>query len=162
MKKVKDYMTKRVVFFKPTDTIFKAAKVFCNKEISGAPVVEDAKDKKVVGVISESDIVKFMGLNVFGTKKFAGDFTYQSLTLLFFNVIRMGKGYLSAKKEVERISKIKIGEVMTKKVISVAPETTIFDAASKMDMYDINRLPVIKDGKLVGILARADLLKAII
>lgn len=162
MKKVKEFMTRRVIYFKPSDTIFKAAKTFCEKKISGAPVVEDAKTKKVVGVVSESDIVKFMGINLFGPKHFTGDFTYQSLTLLFFNFLRMSKNYLHVKKEVERVSKIKVTDVMTKKVISVSPEATIFDAASKMDMHDVNRLPVVKDGKLVGIIARADLLKALL
>ncbi len=162
MKKVKDFMTKRVIYLKPNDTVFKAAKIFCEKRISGAPVVKDAKSKKLVGVISESDIVKFMGINMFNTKNFAGDFTYQSLTLLFLNLISTGKNFINAKREVERISKVKVANVMSKKVISVSPETSLFDAASKMDMYDINRLPVVKDGKLVGIIARADLLKALI
>jgi len=162
MRKVKDFMTKRVIYFKPDDTIFKAAKAFCEKRISGAPIVDSGKNKKVIGVLSESDIVRFMGINVFGEKKFAGDFTYQSLTLLFFNILRMSKGFINAKKEVERISKVKIKDIMSKKVIAVSPDATIFDAASKMDMNDINRLPVIQDGKLVGILARADLLKAML
>lgn len=162
MTKVKDLMSKHVIYFKPEDTIFKAAKVFCKKKISGAPVVEDIKNKKVIGVISESDIVKFMGTSLCGEDKFAGDFTYQSLTLLFFNFIRMSKTLLGAKKEITRISKIKIKDVMSKEVISVSPDTNIFDAASKMDMHDVNRLPVVENGKLVGIIARADLLKALL
>lgn len=162
MKKVKDFMTSHVIYFKPSDTIFKAAKVFCKEKISGAPVVKDGRSKKLVGIISESDIVKFLGINVCNTKEFAGDLTYQSLTLLLFNFIRLGKNYLTAKKEVEKITKVKIADVMNKKVISVSPEANIFDAASKMDMHDINRLPVVKDGKLVGIIARADLLKALL
>jgi len=162
MKKVKDIMSKNVIYFKPDDTIFKAAKIFCKKGISGAPVVEDPKNKKVVGVISESDIVKFMGINLCGEKNFVGDFTYQSMTLLFFNFIRMGKNYLNAKKEVEKISKIKIKDVMSKKVISISPDANIFDAASKMDIHDVNRLPVVQGDTLVGILARADLLKALL
>lgn len=162
MTKVRELMSKKVIFFKPEDTIFRAAKVFCTKKISGAPVVEDAKTKRVIGVISESDIVKFMGTSLCGEEKLAGDFTYQSLTLLFFNFIRMSKNFLSAKKEITRISRIKVKDVMSKTVISVSPETNIFDAASKMDMHDVNRLPVIDKGKLIGIIARADLLKALL
>jgi predicted transcriptional regulator len=162
MTKVKDLMSKRVIYFKPEDTIFRAAKVFCKKKISGAPVVEDPKTKKVVGVISESDIVKFMGTSLGGEEKLAGDFTYQSLTLLFFNFIRMSKNLLSTKKQISRISRIKVKDVMSKDVISVSSDTNIFDAASKMDIHDVNRLPVIDSGQLVGIIARADLLKALL
>jgi CBS domain-containing protein len=162
MKRVSDLMTKKVVYFRPEDTVFKAAKILCNKRISGAPVVKDANCRKIIGVISESDIVKFMGTNMCKANGFSGDFANQSLTLLFFNLIRTSKSYLSAKKEVERISKIKIKDVMSKNVIYASPDTSLFDAAAKMDLYDINRLPVVKDGKLVGIIARADLLKALI
>lgn len=162
MKKVRDLMSKSVIYFKPEDTIFKAAKIFSKKKISGAPVVEDAKTKKVIGVISETDIVKFMGTSLGGKKEMAGDFTYQSLTLLFFNFIRMSKNFLNARKEIDRISKIKIRDVMSKEVVFVSPDTNIFDAASKMDLHDVNRLPVLDKGKLVGIIARADLLKALL
>ena len=162
MKKVKDLMSKSVIFFKPNDTIFKAAKIFSKKKISGAPVVEDAKTKKVIGVISETDIVKFMGTSLTGDEKLAGDFTYQSLTLLFFNFIRMSKNFLNTRKEIDRITRIKIKDVMSKEVVSVSPDTNIFDAASLMDMHDVNRLPVLQKGRLVGIIARADLLKALL
>ena len=163
MKKVKDYMTKRVAYLKPSDTIFKAAKMFCEHEISGAPVVDSARTKKVVGVVSESDIVKFMSIKFCDTKEVAGDFTYQSMTLMFIHLLRTGKDFLGFKKEVGRISKIKIRDVMSKRVVSALPDDSVFHAAEKMDSHDVNRLPVVDEkGKLVGILARADLVKVLV
>lgn len=162
MKKVKDFMSRRVAYLKPSDTIFKAAKVFCKRGISGAPVVDSARTKRVIGVISESDIVKFMGTNVCNTKAMAGDFTYQSLSLLFLHFLRMGKNHLGFKKELGRISKTKIKDVMSKRVVFASPEESVFDAAEKMDSHDVNRLPVVKNGRLVGIIARADLIKALV
>jgi CBS domain-containing protein len=162
MKKVKDFMSRRVLYLKPDDTIFKAAKSFCRRNISGAPVVSSAQSKRVIGVVSESDIVKFMGTKICNTQSMAGDFTYQSLSLLLLHFVRTGKDYLGFKKELGRISKTKIKDVMSKRVISVSPEESVLDAAQRMDANDVNRLPVVKNGKLVGIIARADLLKALV
>lgn len=162
MKKVKDFMSRRVLYLKPNDTIFKAAKSFCRRNISGAPVVNSAQSKRVIGVVSESDIVKFMGTKICNTQSMAGDFTYQSLSLLLLHFVRTGKDYLGFKKELGRISKTKIKDVMSKRVISVSPEESVLDAAQRMDANDVNRLPVMKNGKLVGIIARADLLKALV
>lgn len=162
MKKVKNFMSRRVVKLKPNDSIFKAAKAFCKHKISGAPVIDSEKTKRVIGVVSESDIVKFMGTKICNIKALVGDFTYQSLSLLLLHFLRMSKNHLGFKKEIGRISKTKIEDVMSKRVISVSPEESIFDAAEKMDAHDVNRLPVIDGkGKLAGIIARADLVKAL-
>jgi len=162
MKKVKDFMSRRVAYLKPSDTIFKAAKVFSRRNISGAPVIDSTRTKHVIGVVSESDIVKFMGTKICNTKALAGDFTYQSMSLLFLHFLRTSKDYLGFKKEVGRVSRIKIKDVMSKRVISASPDESVFDAAEKMDAHDVNRLPVVKDGKLVGIIARADLVKELV
>lgn len=162
MKKVKKFMSRRVVKLKPSDSIFKAAKSFSKHKISGAPVIDSERTKRVVGVVSESDIIKFMGTKIGNIKAMAGDFTYQSLSLLFLHFLRTNKNHLGFKKELGRISKIKIEDVMSKRVVSVSPDESIFDAAEKMDAHDVNRLPVVDaKGKLIGIIARADLVKAL-
>ena len=61
MKLVKDYMKKDVIYFTPNDSIFDVAKVFSEKNISGAPVVDNGQ---IVGIISETDIIKFMRLKL--------------------------------------------------------------------------------------------------
>ena len=151
MKKVKDFMNSEVVYFKPDDSIFKVAKVFSEKNISGAPVVEKGK---VAGVISECDIVKFMSSRLGGKRS-----VLPSLSLLIFSFI---KDNVELKSEVNKISKIKIKDFMSRKVISINSEASLLEAASVMEKNDINRLPVIDEGKLVGIVTRADLIKALI
>jgi len=152
MKKVKDFMNPKVIYFKPEDSIFEVAKVFSEFDISGAPVV---KDDKVIGVISESDIVKFMSLKL-GKKPTA---PVLSLSLLVFSFI---KDNVELKAEVSRISKTKIGDIMSKDIVSIPSEASMLEAACVMEKRDINRLPVIDGEKLVGIIARADLIKALI
>jgi CBS domain-containing protein len=161
MKKVKDYMSKRVVYLRPDDTIFKAAKIFCKKGISGAPVVDSGTNKRIVGVISESDVVRFMGTKICNVKNFLSDLAYQSLSIMFLQFINMGKNHLRMRKKFDKLVKIRVKDVMSKKVVSVSPEDSIFDAAEKMDSKKVNRLPVVKKRKLVGIIARADLVRAL-
>ena len=97
IKLVKDYMKKRVVKFSPEDSIFKVAKVLSKKHISGGPVV---KKGKLVGVISESDIIKFMQLKFPGTSSLQGP---HMLSLVIANLI---KDQLKFKKVELRIGKI--------------------------------------------------------
>ncbi len=152
MKKVQDFMNRKVIYFSPNDSIFSVAKVFCDKNISGAPVVD--KDK-VIGVISESDILKFMNMRIGKRQRLC----YLSTAFMLFSLI---KDYSKVKEDLERISKTKVKDVMSKKAIFIEPEADLFDAVNMMDKNEINRLPVIKDKKLVGIIARADLLKALV
>jgi CBS domain-containing protein len=158
MKKVKDFMNKKVVSFKPEDSIFDVAQTFAKLGISGAPVVSRGK---VIGVVSETDVVKFMSMKLSNTLN-SKSLPLQSLSMICLNLIRAGKSHLAIKKDLERISKTKVKNVMTKEAVSVSPDTNVFDAAAIMERHDVNRLPVVSSGKLIGIVARADLIKALV
>lgn len=157
MKKVRDFMRCDVFFVKPNHSVFDVAKVFSQNNISGAPVVDKGK---VVGVVSISDIVKFMNVKLANADIIVHE--PQSLSFLFLNLVKMGKDYVDFKKELERISKTEIKHMMSKKVVSISPEANLFEAAEMMEKNDVNRLPVIENGKLIGIIARADLIKALV
>ena len=154
MKVVKKYMKKKVVHFRPEDSIFKVAKILSKHHISGAPVV---KNRKVVGVISESDIIKFMRFNVP-----EGENATHEPHILTLLIISMVKDSIVFKKEIERISKILVKDLMSKDVISINPDENIIEAATMMEKFDVERLPVIKAGRLMGIIARSDLIRALI
>ena len=66
------------------------------------------------------------------------------------------------KKELKKITATKIKDVMTKEVIVISSSQTIIDVAELMEKHDVNRLPVVDDGKIVGIVARADIIKSLI
>lgn len=155
MKKVRDFMNKDVVFLSPDDTIFDAAKLLSQLNIAGAPVVE--KDK-IVGIISISDIIKFIDIKLGVLPKV----NTPGLSSLLLSLVQMKKIDLDFKKELEKITSSKVKEVMTKNVITVTPSMTLVEAAELMEKHDVNRLPVVSDGKLVGIVARADLIRALI
>jgi CBS domain-containing protein len=157
MKKVREFMNRKVFFVKPNHSVFDVAKVFSESNISGAPVVEKGR---VIGLISISDIVRFMGIKLVDSNMIASAPT--SLSILLLNVGKLGKDYFDFKNELERISKTEVKHMMSKDVVCISPEANLFEAAQMMEKYDVNRLPVVENDKLVGIIARADLIKALV
>lgn len=77
-------------------------------------------------------------------------------------LITLIKDHLDVKKHLEQLSKIRVKDFMTKQVISVSPDENIIEAANLLDKHNIDRLPVTDNGKLVGIISRCDLIKALI
>lgn len=154
MRLVKDYMNRNVVYFKPEDSVFDAAKVFSQKNISGAPVVDRGR---LIGIISETDIVKFMRL-----KLPEGETLVQEPHILTLLVVNLLKDRIKFKKDLRNMLKINVKDLMSTDVVSITPAESLIDAATKMEKNDIRRLIVVEEGKLVGIISKADLIKALI
>jgi len=157
MKTAKDLMNPDVIYFHPDASVFDVARVFSEKNISGAPVVEK---EKVIGMISISDIVKFMSLKLMDAEIISHE--PQSLSFLLLNLVKMGKNYMDFKHELERISKVEVKHMMSKDVIAIKPDANLLEIAEIMEKNDINRVPVIENNRLIGIISRADLIKALI
>lgn len=155
MKTVKDFMNKDVIYVSPEDTIFQAAKLFSQLDIAGAPVVE--KDK-VVGLISISDIIRFIDIRLGKLPKIETP----GLSTLLLAIIQMKRMHSDFQKELKKVTCSKVKEVMTKNVITVSSSATLVEVAELMEKHDVNRLPVLSGEKLIGIVARADLIKALI
>ena len=154
MKLVKEYMNKNVISFKPEDSIFTVAEKFYKGHISGAPVVEN---DKVVGIISETDIIKFMRISIPENPEATAE--PHLLTLLLVGLV---KGRVALKKSLEKLAEIEVKDLMCNEIVSISSDQSIIDAATIMSKHKVNRLPVIDDNKLVGILSRADLIKALV
>jgi predicted transcriptional regulator len=70
---------------------------------------------------------------------------------------------IKAINEMKKIGKLKVKNLMSKRVFYVKPEDTILEAARIMSKKDVRRLPVIdENGKLVGVISRTDILKALV
>jgi len=155
MKKVREFMNKDVISFSPDETIFNAAKKLSRHSIAGAPIVENGN---IIGIISISDIIKFININIGKLPKI----TNPGLSSLFIVLLQMKKSCKDFEKELKKISSFKVKDVMTKSVVFASPLMSVIEAAGLMEKHDVNRLPVVENGQLVGIIARADLIKAII
>jgi CBS domain-containing protein len=148
---VKDVMSKNVITISPEDSISDAIEKMAKNNISGLIVVEE---EKVVGVISESDV-----LRVF--KSEIPEISTSTSTALSILLI-LEKG-IKAINEMKKIGKLKVKNLMSKRVFYVKPEDTILEAARIMSKKDVRRLPVIdENGKLVGVISRTDILRALV
>jgi CBS domain-containing protein len=140
---VQDVMTAPVVTLRPDETVHEAAERLAGARISGAPVVENGK---VVGIISETDILRALAPEEFMEKKVS---TLEAITMIL--------GWVPT----EHRSEPRVVEVMSSDVITVSPATSVWAAAGLMDRHEVNRLPVIDaEGELVGVVSRADLVRA--
>jgi CBS domain-containing protein len=139
--KVKDVMTGGVVSVAPGTSLKEVAHILVERRISGVPVVDSAG--AVLGVISEADLlVKERGVR----ESFGGP-----LAWLFEDVA------LDERRKLEaRVA----GEAMTFPAITIESKRPLAAAAALMLEHGINRLPVTEAGQLIGIVTRADLVRA--
>lgn len=154
MKKVREHMKTDIISFKPDDSVFEVAKKLSQHNIGGAPVVEDGH---IVGVIAEADIIKFMSIELADSNFVAHE--PHTLSIMLLNLV---KDQIEFKKQLDKISKTQVKDMMSKEVVSIHPDANLYEAATIMEKHKVSRLPVIEDGKLIGIIAGADLIKALI
>lgn len=141
---VADIMTRDVVTLSPKETIHEAAARLAERRISGAPVVDDGR---LVGVISEADLMRT-------AIRPASIGKARTSTMALLGLFLRGQ----ATHPTEDVT---VGSVMTSSVVTAAPTTGIWEAASKMEREGFKRLPVVDGDDLVGIISRADLVAAV-
>lgn len=151
--KVKDLMSKEVLTVEAEENIDEAGKKLREYKISGAPVVEEGK---VVGVLSEEDLLKAL------EEKEISFFTILPSPFEIIELpIRVRLGLDEAIKRAREVAEMKVRDVMSKGAVTISPEENISEAARVIRERNINRLPVVEEGELVGIITRADLLQAL-
>ena len=138
---VQAIMTTAVVTLSPEADLPEAARVLSEHKISGAPVID--AHCRVLGVVSDADLLALAGI--------PREHTFRDLVR-----------YLLGRPLPLRKTGTTVAEIMTAPAITVWPETTIREAAQLLSARRIKRLPVV-DGqqRLVGIVARADIVKVI-
>lgn len=140
-KKVRDVMTREVVTVAPGTPLRDVARLMVERGISGAPVVDDAGS--LIGVISEGDIL---------TKE-RGRSGADAGGLLALWV----REPVHADRRVLAQTAI---QAMTAPPVTIDADRTLREAAALMIERAVNRLPVMSEGRLVGIVTRADLVRA--
>jgi CBS domain-containing protein len=154
--KIEDAMQKDVIKFNELDKIVDVAQSFRENKISGAPVVNE--ENKVVGVISEGDIMRL--LEVHSPKI---NLILPAPLDLIELPVRMKYELDEIAEDMQRAGSTVIDQIMTKQIVSIGPDASISDAAEKMDSHKVKRLPVINDdGKLIGIVTRGDIIGAMV
>ncbi|AKJ68454.1 histidine kinase [Pandoraea thiooxydans] len=139
-----DVMTPNVISVKPNATIRDVANLFLEHRISGAPVIDDGG--KLVGVVSEGDLIRRAEI---GTDK-----PHRSWWLGLFSTDAQAQEYVKSHG-------LLVADVMTRDVISVDEQTPLGDVASLLETRGIKRVPVLRGGKVVGLVSRANLVQAL-
>jgi len=142
--KARDVMTWGAITVEPHESVARAVQLMLQNKISGLPVVDDKR--QLVGIVTEGD---FLRRGELGTQR-------QRPRWLEF---LLGPGRLAS--EYVRASGQKVSQVMTTQAKTITPETPLEEVVRLMESHRVKRLPVVQDGKLVGMVSRADLLHAL-
>jgi len=140
---VRDVMTRSVVSVRRDAPLKEVAQALIDNGISGVPVVD--VDGTVLGVVSEGDLlVKEQGPNAIHHRPLA----------------RFIGESAESRAQLAKLEAVTADNAMTTPAVTIAPDRPIHEAAAIMTSRRINRLPVVDDGRLVGIVSRADLVRA--
>ncbi|MDB6014980.1 MAG: hypothetical protein JWL65_7230 [Gammaproteobacteria bacterium] len=142
--KVSDVMTRIPVTVSPDATLADAANLMIKTRVSGLPVV-DVKGA-VIGMITQGDLLRRVELGTEGRSP--------GWLSSFFAPGRAAHDYVLTHGRSVR-------EVMTSEVISTSADAPLSEVVALMECQQIKRLPVLQKGHLIGIVSRADLLRAL-
>lgn len=141
--RVRDVMSRSVVSVRPDTPLKAAARMMVERGISGVPVVDDMGS--VVGVLSEADfVIKQRGAESIRHRplaRFIGDSP-------------------EAELEYAKVVAERVGTAMTSPAVVIEADSELRQAAAIMVDRSTNRLPVVEGTKLVGIVTRADIMRA--
>jgi CBS domain-containing protein len=147
-----DVMTTNVITVEPDTPVQEIAKLLSEKSISGVPVV--GADGRLLGIVSEGDLLHRVET---GTERRPDRRTGRRRSWWLDTVAadeELARDYVKSHGRTAN-------DVMTREVISVAETTELADIANLLETKRIKRVPVVRDGKLVGIVSRANLVRAL-
>jgi len=147
--KASDIMTKNVITIKKDTSIGELSELLVKNKISGVPVVDE--EERIIGIVTEADII------VKDT-----DLHFPRYFKLLDGIIYL-ESLNKFKSNLQKHIATKVEDIMTVKVKTISPDTTVNDIADIMLDMKINRLPVVDDdNKVIGIVTRADIVKSMI
>jgi CBS domain-containing protein len=142
--KALDVMVRDVVTAKPDTTVAEAVRLLADHDVSALPVVDD--DDNVVGIISEADLLHREEI---GTQKGRPRWL-EAIT---------PSSTLAG--EFAKSHGLRVAEVMSTDIISAAEDTPVSEIATMLERHRIKRVPILRGGKLVGIVSRSNLVQAL-
>ena len=143
-----DVMTTNVITVGPDTAVQEVAKILSERSISGVPVVD--VENRLIGIVSEGDLLHRVET---GTERRA-----QRRRSWWLDTIgsdgELARDYIKSRGRTAK-------DVMTREVITVSDTTELAEIANLLETKRIKRVPVVRDSKLVGIVSRANLVRAL-
>jgi CBS domain-containing protein len=141
-----DLMTRDVAVVRPETSLITAVKLLAERHISGMPVVDD--EGSLVGMITEGDLIRWHE-------------GYTERQARWLDILAEGTELASEFLEGIHEQHRRVKSVMSPGAIAVTEDTPARDIAHLMYAKNIKRVPVLRDGKLIGIVARSDLVRGL-
>lgn len=141
----KDIMTRGVKTIHSTNSIRTAIELMINQCVSGLPVVDE--DDIVIGMITEGDLLRRVEYGAAAPDK--DDKKLIDTALVDLDAYIKGHSW-------------RVGDLMSAQVITVTGDASIGTVAKLLFQHKIKRMPVVENGRLVGLISRVDLLRAIV
>jgi CBS domain-containing protein len=142
----RDIMTKDVLTVSPETSISELAKTLENRKIGGLPVVD--KDGHLVGIITQSDLVeRTLDLEL-----------PPAINILDLHIYLQIPSHLF--RRVEKMLGTTVGDCMSPDPVTVAPDTPVARIAALMAKQKVHTIPVLEGEKLVGVIGKMDLVRA--
>lgn len=142
--KVADIMTDTVITASPDDTVLSIVQTMLDNRISAVPIVDD--DERLIGIVSEGDL---MNRPETQTRHKSRSWWLQLLA-----------GPADQANDFLKVYGNKARDVMTSSPVTATEDETPAEIARKLERHRIKRVPIVRDGKLVGIVSRANLLRS--
>lgn len=143
----KEIMTKEVITVTPDTPVEKVAGILFEKKISGAPVVDD--EGNLIGVVTESDLID--------QKK---KFHIPTVISILDSVIFLDSAK-KIEKEINKMTGALVKDISTQEPISISEDTPVDEIATIMSEKKVHTLPVLRDGTLVGVVGKTDIIKTL-
>lgn len=143
--RARDLMTPEPVTFQPGTPIAVAARAMAERGFSGAPVVD--AEGRLLGMLTEGDLLRRLAAPADAPKSWVAGL------------------FQSASTQADRFARAHgqtAGDAMTRGAVTAEEDTPIETLAKAMEERAIRRIPVLRDGRLVGIVSRADLIRALL
>jgi CBS domain-containing protein len=141
---VADIMTRDVISVSPDTRVREIAEMLVRNRVSAVPVVDD--ERRLVGIVSEDDLVRRAEI---GTER-----DRRWWTEMFRDTSEVAGDYIKAHGR-------KAKDVMTPRPVAATDDMSLDEVARLLEKRRVKRLPVLRDGRVVGIVSRADLVRAL-
>lgn len=143
----KDIMQKEVFTVTPDTSVAELGRIFIEKDISGVPVIDEYGN--LYGIVTENDLISM-------EKPF-----HIPTVIHIFDAFIPLQTEQAIEKEIRKLTAIIVDDICTTSVITINEDTPFQEIASIMTEKKIHIIPVLTDNKLVGIIGKKDMIKAI-
>ena len=150
--KVKDCMTKKVVTVRRATSLSQLIKTFQKYNFHTLPVIE--KDEQLVGIVNFEDILKVF-------QPYSAELSTMLKTIPFLDMESKEEDFIAADISSEMGILVVVDDIMSAHFVTIEQEDDINQARAQMKLHNTLRLPVIKEGRLIGVISLFDIILAV-